>query len=160
MWAGEDTTLSVFTDVRVVSMRCVTGISECFIHCYESEFTRIRSYIVLSPRKIWPKNGLLTGCSRNFDPIFDPIIIAKCSQWGFLRLRITVGRIGDGKKVYYKMYLGSITLMKTYTALFAAIGGRDGMDAGRVHQMTCAIYGTHQPLVLGSPVSRLEKDQD
>jgi hypothetical protein len=49
------------------------------------------------------------------------------------------------KKVYYKMYLGSITLMKTYTALFAAIGGRDGMDAGGVHQMMCAIYGTHQP---------------
>jgi hypothetical protein len=112
---------------------------------YESEFTRIRSYIVLSLRKIWPKNGLLTGCSRNFDPIFDLIIIAKCSQWGFLRLRITVGRIGDGKKVYYKMYLEFITLMKTYTALFAAIGGRDGMDAGGVHQMTCAIYGTHQP---------------
>jgi hypothetical protein len=112
---------------------------------YESEFTRIRSYIVLSPRKIWPKNGLLTGCSRNFDPIIDPIIISKCSQWGFLRLRITVGRVGDGKKVYYKMYLGSITLMKPYTALFAAIGGRDGMDAGGVHQMTCAIYGTRQP---------------
>ena len=43
------------------------------------------------------------------------------------------------------MYLGSITLMKTYTALFAAIGGRDGMDAGGVHQMTCAIYRTRQP---------------
>ena len=98
---------------------------------YESEFTRIRSYIVLSPRKIWPKNGLLTGCSRNFDPVIDPIIIAKCSQWGFLRLRITVGRVGDGKKVYYKMYLGSITLMKTYPALFTVIGGRMGwMQAG------------------------------
>jgi hypothetical protein len=34
--------------------------------------------------------------------------------------------------------------MKTYPALFAAIGGRDGMDAGGVHQMTCAIYRTHQ----------------
>ena len=44
------------------------------------------------------------------------------------------------------MYLGSITLMKTYPALFAAIGGRDGMDAGRVHQMICAIYRTCQPL--------------
>jgi hypothetical protein len=87
------------------------------------------------------QNGLLT---RNFDPIFDPIIIAKCSQWGFLRLRITVGCVGDGKNVYYKMYLGSITLMKTYPALFAAIGGRDGMDAGGVHQMTCAIYRTRQ----------------
>ena len=27
-------------------------------------------------------NVLLTGCSRDFDPIFDPIIIAKCSQVG------------------------------------------------------------------------------
>jgi hypothetical protein len=43
------------------------------------------------------------------------------------------------------MYLGSITLMGTYTALFAAIGGRDGMDAGGVHQMMCAIYRTRQP---------------
>ena len=116
-----------------------------FPSVYESEFTRIRSYIVLSPRKIWPKNGLLTGCSRNFDPVIDPIIIAKCSQWGFLRLRITVGRVGDGKKVYYKMYLGSITLMKTYTALFAAIGGRDGMDASGAQWMMCAINSTRHP---------------
>jgi hypothetical protein len=108
---------------------------------YESEFTRIRSYIDLAPPKFW----FLRRCSRNFDPIFDPIIIAKCSQWGFLRPRITVGRIGDGKNVYYKMYLGSITLMKTYPALFAAIGRRDGMDARGAHQMTCAIYRTHQP---------------
>jgi hypothetical protein len=33
--------------------------------------------------------------------------------------------------------------MKTYPALLAAIGGRDGMDAGGVHQMMCAIYRTH-----------------
>ena len=111
---------------------------------YESEFTRIRSYIDLAPPKLW----VLRRCSRNFDPIFDPIIIAKCNQWGFLRLRITVGRVGDRKNVYYKMYLGSITLMKTYPALFAAIGGRDGMDAGGVHQMTCAIYRTRQPLLV------------
>jgi hypothetical protein len=32
--------------------------------------------------------------------------------------------------------------MKTYPALFAAIGGRDGMDAGGAHWMTCAIYRT------------------
>jgi hypothetical protein len=101
--------------------------------CYESEFTRIRSYIDLAPPKLW----FLRRCSRNFDPIFDPIIIAKCSQGGFLRLRITVGRIGDGKIVYYKMYLGSITLMKTYPALFAAIGGRDGMDAGGTSDDVC-----------------------
>ena len=114
---------------------------------YESEFTRIRSYIDLAPPKLW----FLRRCSRNFDPIFDPIIIAKCSQWSFLRLRITIGRIGDGKKVCYKMYLGSITLMKAYPALFVAIGGRDGMDAGGVHQMTCTIYRTRQPL--GAPGS-------
>jgi hypothetical protein len=86
---------------------------------YESEFTRIHSYINLA----LPILCFLTRCSRNFDPIFDLIIIAKCSQWGFLRLRITVGHIGDGKNVYYKMYLGSITLMKTYAALFMAIWG-------------------------------------
>ena len=55
---------------------------------------RIHSYIILAPQKIL-KKGLLTGCSRNFDPNFDLIIIAKCSQWGFLRLRITVGHVGD-----------------------------------------------------------------
>jgi hypothetical protein len=119
--------------------------------CYESEKL---GFILIS---FWPpqnflKKGLLTRCSRNFDPIFDLIIIAKCNQWGFLRLRITVGCVGDGKNVYYKMYLGSITLMKTYPALFMAIGGRDKMDSGGVHQMICAIYRTHQPLVgaLGS----------
>jgi hypothetical protein len=126
----------------VVSNEGAWGTMSHSAASYESEFTRIRSYIVLSLRKIWPKNGLLTGCSRIFDPIFDPIIIAKCSQWDFLRLRITVGRVGDGKNVYYEMYLGSITLMKTYPALFVAIGGRDGMDVGGVHQMMCAIYRT------------------
>jgi hypothetical protein len=85
---------------------------------------RIRPYIILAPQKNLQNSFL----------------------WGFLRLRITVGHVGDGKNVYYKMYLGSITLMKTYPALFAAIGGRDGMDAGGVHQMTCAIYRTCQPL--------------
>jgi hypothetical protein len=38
--------------------------------------------------------------------------------------------------------------MKTYPAFFAAIGGRDGMDAGGAHWMTCAIYRTHQRQVL------------
>jgi hypothetical protein len=38
-----------------------------------------------------------------------------------------------------KQYLGSITLIKTYPALFSAIGGRDGMDANGAHWMTCAI---------------------
>ena len=38
-----------------------------------------------------------------------------------------------------KMYWVSITLIKTYTALFAAIGGWDGMDAGGAHWMTCFI---------------------
>jgi len=47
------------------------------------------------------------------------------------------------------MYLGSITLMKTYPALFTAIGGRDGMDAGGAHWMTCAIYRTNQRWALG-----------
>ena len=46
------------------------------------------------------QNGLLTGgAQETLIPSFDPIIIAKFSQWGFLRLRITVGHIGDGKIV-------------------------------------------------------------
>jgi hypothetical protein len=67
----------------------------------------LQGFILISfcPRKKNSKKWLLMGCSRNFDPIFDPIIIAKCSQWGFLRLRITVGRVGNGNFVYYKMYL-------------------------------------------------------
>ena len=35
-----------------------------------------------------------------------------------------------------KMYLGLIVLIKTYSPLFAAIGGWDGMDAGGAHWMT------------------------
>jgi hypothetical protein len=35
-----------------------------------------------------------------------------------------------------------ITLIQTYPALFAAIGGQDGMDAGGAHRMTCSIYRT------------------
>jgi len=35
-----------------------------------------------------------------------------------------------------KMYLGSITLMKIYPTLSAAIGGRDGVDGGGALWMT------------------------
>ena len=158
-------------------------------------------------KTIW-KMVLLMGCSKIFDPIFDPIIInyqmqpdecwacwergnlgkevsylgaaglvlpiwdvldpegvweqvvwgltisprsvAKLCRWyqlGFLR--ITVGCVGDRNNVYYKLYLESITLMKTYPALFAAIRWQDGMDAGRAHQKMCVIYRTHQSL--GTP---------
>jgi hypothetical protein len=43
-------------------------------------------------------------------------------------------------------YLGSIILIKTYSALLIAIGRRDGMDAGGIHWMTCSIYRTCQAL--------------
>jgi hypothetical protein len=43
-------------------------------------------------------------------------------------------------------YLGSIILIKTYSALFIAIGRRDGMDAGGIHWMTCSINRTWQAL--------------
>jgi hypothetical protein len=116
-------------------MECASTIERARVY---SNMLRVRVYedsflYRPGPPKLW----FLRRCSRNFDPIFDPIIIAKCSQGGFLRLRITVGRIGDGKIVYYKMYLGSITLMKTYPALFVAIGGRDGMDAGGTSDDVC-----------------------
>ena len=51
---------------------------------YESEFTRIRSYIVLAPLKC--------ASHVDFGPIFDPIIIAKCSQ-------MVTGHIGVGFEV-------------------------------------------------------------
>ena len=35
-----------------------------------------------------------------------------------------------------KLYLELITLIQTYSTLFIAIGGRDGMDAGGTHWMT------------------------
>jgi len=38
------------------------------------------------------KKRLLTRCSTNFDPIFDPITIAKCSQM------VTVQHIGGGNR--------------------------------------------------------------
>jgi hypothetical protein len=55
------------------------------------------------------------------------------------------GRLGgvlDGVNMYFR----SIILMKTHSALFAAIGGRDGMDADGTHWMTCSIYRTRQAL--------------
>ena len=45
----------------------------------------------------YKKNGLLTGCPRNFDSIFD-LIITQLGRWcqlGFVRLKITIGHIGD-----------------------------------------------------------------
>ena len=45
------------------------------------------------------------------------------------------------------MYLGLIILLNTYSSLFAAIGGQDGMDVGGTHWMTRSIYRTrHQSL--------------
>jgi len=66
-----------------------TDIQLWTIMNYESEFTRIRSYIALAPQN---QKHLLTRCSTNFDPIFDPITIAKCSQM------VTVGHIGGGNR--------------------------------------------------------------
>jgi hypothetical protein len=43
-------------------------------------------------------------------------------------------------------YLGSIILIKTYSALLIAIGRRDGMDVGGIHWMTCSINRTCQAL--------------
>ena len=48
------------------------------------------------------------------------------------------------------LYLGLITLINTYLALFAAIGGQDGVDAGRTHWMTHSNYRTcHQTCLSG-----------
>jgi len=41
-----------------------------------------------------------------------------------------------------KMYSGSITLIKYYSAIYLAIGGWDGMDCTGGHWMTCSIYKT------------------
>ena len=44
-----------------------------------------------------------------------------------------------------KTYLGSSIIIKIYPALSLAIGGRDGMDGGGGHWMTCSIIRTrHQ----------------
>ena len=54
---------------------------------YKSEFTRNRSYINMDPpksKKKKKKNWLLTGCSTDFDPIFDSIIMAKYGPWSLL----------------------------------------------------------------------------
>jgi hypothetical protein len=44
------------------------------------------------------------------------------------------------------IYSGSITLIIIYSAIYLAIGGRDGMDGSGAHWMTCSIYRTHHQL--------------
>jgi hypothetical protein len=44
------------------------------------------------------------------------------------------------------MYSGFIRLINTYSTLFTAIGGRDEMDAGGAHWMTCSINRSHHEL--------------
>jgi len=66
------------------------------------------------------QNGLLTGCSRNFDPIFDPIIIAKCSQM------VTVGHIGGGiwaGKLHIVVQQGLFRLSGMFWSWGAGAGG-------------------------------------
>jgi hypothetical protein len=49
-----------------------------------------------------------------------------------------------------KTYSGSRIIIKIYPALSLAIGGRDGMDGGRGHWMTCSNYRTrHQSWLYG-----------
>ena len=43
-----------------------------------------------------------------------------------------------------KTYSGSGIIIKIYPALSLAIGGRDGMDCGGGHWMTCSNYRTHR----------------
>jgi hypothetical protein len=75
-------------------------------------------------------------------PEVGPSQIRKWCQLGLgVGYWARLGAVSDGKK----MYLVSITLTKTYTALFAAIGARDGMDAGGAHWMTSSINRSHQP---------------
>jgi hypothetical protein len=63
-----------------------------------------------------------------------------------LSLGFAFGGVLGGVLDGVNMYLGSIILIKTYSALFTAIGGRDGMDAGGTHWMTCSINRTRQAL--------------
>ena len=51
-----------------------------------------------------------------------------------------------------KTYSGSIIVIKIYPTLSLAIGGRDGMDAGGAHWMTCAIFSTHDTWALAFDV--------
>jgi hypothetical protein len=44
-----------------------------------------------------------------------------------------------------KLYSAPIIIIKIYPALFAAIGGRDGMDCSRRLWMTCSIYRIRHP---------------
>jgi hypothetical protein len=49
-----------------------------------------------------------------------------------------------------KTYSGSRIIIKIYPVLSLAIGGRDGMDGGGGHWMTCANYRTsHQSWLSG-----------
>ena len=49
-----------------------------------------------------------------------------------------------------KSYSGSSIIIKIYPALSLAIGGRDGMDGGGGHWMTCSIIRTrHQSWLSG-----------
>ena len=49
-----------------------------------------------------------------------------------------------------KLYLESIIIIRNYSALSAAVGGRDGMDCSRRVWMTCSINRTpHQSQHLG-----------
>jgi hypothetical protein len=49
-----------------------------------------------------------------------------------------------------KTYSGSSIIIKIYPALSLAIGGRDGMDGGGGHWMTCSNYRTcHQAWLSG-----------
>jgi hypothetical protein len=49
------------------------------------------------------------------------------------------------------MYLGFIILLNTYSALFAAIGARDGMDAGGTHWMTRPFWEASPDIDPGMP---------
>jgi hypothetical protein len=49
--------------------------------------------------------------------------------WGLL---LAVGPVWRGFRGGVELYLGSIIMIEIYSTLSAAIGGRDGMDGGRV----------------------------
>ena len=62
------------------------------------------------------------------------------------------------------IYLGSRIIIKNYPALSAAIGGRDGMDAGRALWMTLPFWELPSKLMLGlllgSMGSVFQKEKD
>ena len=53
-----------------------------------------------------------------------------------------------------KLRLKSIIIIKIYPGLYAAIGGRDGMDCSRRLWMTCSINRTRHQSVLGDRLRR------